>query len=412
MGRIRDAVVALARREFEARPVERSVAPSSPSPPELIAEALGALAERGAVGPGKRVVDLGCGDGRWLAAARSFGCQGVGVDLDAAAVEAARHDLEARGLDGIQLRVQDLFQADLNSFDVVIAYLFRDGCRRLQAKLQAELPPGASVVCHHVSLREPAKPAAQTWAAPSLRREEPRCPRLERDFHVGEVCGRGAFAEVVRATHRVDGRVYAIKIVRDGCAREARVLAALEPHPNIVRYYGAWREPKVLCVQLEFAGPSLRALLDRGGSVLPQEIALAVAAGLRHVHAAGLAHSDLAPANLLKGHHWLICDFGLAQRADAFEPTDDGHPHYIAPRREKDPTKADIFSLGVILFELLAPLPTAMERACVLGDPPYAVPGGCDTNLAALVADMTSLDPDHRPTAASLVTALSSAAAL
>lgn len=140
------------------------MAPISPSPPALIQAALGRLgaatADSGGlplVRAGATIIDLGCGDGRWLlAAARQFpGVRCVGYDLDevllgkADAVKSALlaeqqqqpEVLKARHpRSTVEFRRQDLMLADVSQATVVVAYLFREGCAAVIEKLERELP--------------------------------------------------------------------------------------------------------------------------------------------------------------------------------------------------------------------------------------------------------------------------------
>ena len=146
-------------------------ATSSSPPPE-------AFAATPLVGPGACIVDLGCGDGRWLlAAARAFrglGVQCVGYDLDEVLLEkagrgAAAFELEMADAEGgedgggaeaatvpassVVMHRQDLMLADISGAAVVVAYLFREGCVEVQEKLDKELPPRAAVVSVGFAMR-------------------------------------------------------------------------------------------------------------------------------------------------------------------------------------------------------------------------------------------------------------------
>ncbi|KAJ1460175.1 hypothetical protein M885DRAFT_509946 [Pelagophyceae sp. CCMP2097] len=159
------ALVRLAKARFEEQQQGHEVklvAPTSPSPPELIEQTLRDLErllvlerEDGATGPLKHVVDLGCGDARWLVAAcESYRCTGLGYDIDedrlaAADVAIASSRLAAR----VRVVHADLASAPLGDADVVVAYLFRDGCKKLRARLERDLKPGAVVVAVGFAMR-------------------------------------------------------------------------------------------------------------------------------------------------------------------------------------------------------------------------------------------------------------------
>jgi predicted O-methyltransferase YrrM len=117
----------------------------APTPPESV-EALLALASPQR---GETLVDLGCGDGRVLvAAARHYGCRGVGYDLDPQRIEEARANITAAGVgDRVRVEQRDLFTVDLSGADIVTLYLLPQLNVELIPQLQA-LRPGARVVSH------------------------------------------------------------------------------------------------------------------------------------------------------------------------------------------------------------------------------------------------------------------------
>ena len=144
------------------------VAPISPSPPGLVEATLECLWKRGtlaktgegAASPGAapvRLLDLGCGDARWLTAAcGTYACVGVGYDVDDALLAKGRAAIARLGLGAVAtVERRDFLEPGLDLFrdgDVVVAYLFRDGVARLAAKLEAELSRGV-VVCIGFELR-------------------------------------------------------------------------------------------------------------------------------------------------------------------------------------------------------------------------------------------------------------------
>ena len=100
------------------------------------------------------VYDLGSGDGRIpIAAARTYGARGVGIELDGRMLELARSNARAAGIDGlVEFRQQDLFRADLRGATVVTLFLFPEMNQRLLPKLRAELRPGTRIVSHRFGL--------------------------------------------------------------------------------------------------------------------------------------------------------------------------------------------------------------------------------------------------------------------
>lgn len=118
-----------------------------------VVDAMLALAE---VRPDDYVVDLGSGDGRILiAAARSHGARGLGVDIDPARVREARANARAAGVaHRVEFRRQDLFDTPIAQADVLTLYLTADVNRRLRPRILAEMRPGTRVVSHDFDMGE------------------------------------------------------------------------------------------------------------------------------------------------------------------------------------------------------------------------------------------------------------------
>lgn len=124
----------------------RSIAPFVPTPWDVIDRML-ELAE---VSETDVVYDLGAGDGRiLLRAAKHHGARGVGYEINGGLVEDARMAIRAAGVeDKVEIRERDVFEADLEGASVVTLFLLTSAHRRLKPKLEAELRPGARVVCY------------------------------------------------------------------------------------------------------------------------------------------------------------------------------------------------------------------------------------------------------------------------
>jgi SAM-dependent methyltransferase len=114
------------------------------------------------VGPRDVVVDLGCGDGRLLiAAAKTRGASGYGVDLDGDLVRAARLEAVRQGVqDKVRFETQNLYVTDISRASVVTLYLFPRVNMELRPRLLAELKPGTRVVSHEFDFGD-WKPDAQ-----------------------------------------------------------------------------------------------------------------------------------------------------------------------------------------------------------------------------------------------------------
>lgn len=252
--------------------------------------------------------------------------------------------------------------------------------------------------------------------------------RVGGRYVLREELGRGGMATVHRAHDEVLGRDVAVKLAhphlvvdsafRDRFRREARAVATLD-HPNVVAVHdwGEDRESAFLVLQL-VDGPSLRAVLRQRRRLQPAE-AVAVLApaarGLGAAHAAGLVHRDVKPENVLLGLDGTvrITDFGLARAAASATATFGsgvivGSPHYLAPeavRGQPLGPRADVYGLGVVLFETLvgrppyeadSPLATAVQHTSQRVPAPSTRVDGVPAALDDVVARATAPDAGDR----------------
>ncbi|NIO07841.1 MAG: methyltransferase domain-containing protein [Deltaproteobacteria bacterium] len=102
------------------------------------------------------VYDLGSGDGRIvIAAAKKFGARAVGFEIDPDFVKASRDNVRREGLhDLVEIRQQDILEADLSAASVVTLYLFPEANRKLRPRLWSQLKPGARVVSNYFDMDE------------------------------------------------------------------------------------------------------------------------------------------------------------------------------------------------------------------------------------------------------------------
>jgi tetratricopeptide (TPR) repeat protein/predicted Ser/Thr protein kinase len=249
-------------------------------------------------------------------------------------------------------------------------------------------------------------------------------------FEIESLAGRGGMGVVYRAKDRTTGGAVALKILHDEApashrerlVREARVLASIT-HPGFVRYldFGhtdrgkpflamEWLEGEDLATRLKIAG------VTAGDAI---RITTRVASALGVAHARGIVHRDVKPSNLflVEGDpaHVKLLDFGIARiqaANDAMTRTGIaiGTPRYMAPEQARGSrdvdARADVFSLGCVLFECLTgrpPFPgdgyAAVFARILLEDAPPVAQFRDDlpVELEELVARMLAKDPAARP---------------
>jgi serine/threonine protein kinase len=270
---------------------------------------------------------------------------------------------------------------------------------------------------------------------------EDRVPSKLGKYEVLAVIGHGAFGRVYRGRDPFTGRVVAIKVARaspsDEAGRlsqrlffnEAR-LAGLLDHPNILSVYDAGEEGQVPYIVMEYVEGS-RTLKEhcRPGELLPVErtieIVFRCARALDYAHRLGVVHRDIKSANILltAAGEVKIADFGIARRLES-DTTQMigmvGSPPYMSPeqvREEPVTGQSDVYSLGVVFFELLTGrlpfhgtnLPALLYA--VLHDPPprpRSLRVDLPESLEAVVLKALSRDRSTRhPTAGDLALDLS-----
>ena len=214
---------------------------------------------------------------------------------------------------------------------------------------------------------------------------------LVKRYKIEEVCGRGGFAVVYRATDTRLGRPVAVKVItltaedpeqrevlRQRLHREARAAASLPHHPHLVTVHDVGTDPELgldfLVMEL-LQGENLSQALQRGKPPLQRALRILrdAAEGLAIGHRAGLVHRDVKPGNifLAASHHesdadaFRVCllDYGIAQAIEDDQTVTRGmganplSPAFASPeqlRGDRDLSPAtDVFSLGVVGYQLL-----------------------------------------------------------
>lgn len=199
--------------------------------------------------------------------------------------------------------------------------------------------------------------------------------RLDGRYEIREIIGIGGMAVVYKAYDNQEDRLVAIKILKEEFLtneeflrrfkNESKAIAMLS-HPNIVNVYDVSFGDLIQYIVMEYIeGITLKEFIEKEGSLRWKDavhFAIQILKGLQHAHDNGIVHRDVKPQNImvLEDGTIKVTDFGIARfaRSDQRTITDKaiGSVHYISPeqaRGEKTDEKADIYSVGVMLYEML-----------------------------------------------------------
>jgi len=281
-----------------------------------------------------------------------------------------------------------------------------------------------TAACPHPTIRQPRGTRARV---PVRAARSPVGELLAGRYRVAELVGHGATGGVWRAEDELLHRAVAVKRLPDrrpeGLA-EARMAARVR-HPSVVTVHDLIEHDGSSWMVMDYyPGGTLAALLQEQSRLPPPVIAalgLQLVTALDAVHAAGIVHCDVKPANLLLGAdgRLVLVDFGIAEAGDSgpVNPVRDegfvvGSPAYMAPelvRGETASPAADVWSLGATLYAGVEGRPPyagdAVEiLAAVLNDPPP--PARRAGRLAPLLDRLLAKDPAERPAHAAIRTAL------
>ena len=201
--------------------------------------------------------------------------------------------------------------------------------------------------------------------------------RLDGRYEIGEVIGEGGMAVVYSAWDIEDQIPVAIKILRDEYLGndefirrfkdESKAIAVLS-HPNIVKVYDVSFGDRIQYIVMEYIdGTTLKDYIEKNGQINWKEtihFVLQILRALQHAHDKGIIHRDVKPQNimLLEDGTIKVTDFGIARfsknttRSMTMTNKAIGSVHYISPEQARgEPTdaKSDLYSLGVMMYEML-----------------------------------------------------------
>jgi eukaryotic-like serine/threonine-protein kinase len=249
-------------------------------------------------------------------------------------------------------------------------------------------------------------------------------------YELGSVLGAGSSAVVHRARDLRRGVEVAIKCFRPGGSerdlrqqRQEMALLARLDHPGLVRLHdGGLVDDCPFVVTDLVEGPTLAERIATGPPLAPgavRRLGAQLADALAYVHAAGIVHRDVKPANVLLGNGGRprLADFGIARTLEATAATADGcvvgTAAYLAPEQVRGEFVApatDVYALGLVLLEALTgrrEFPgAAVESATARLYRSPAIPPGLPAGLGTVLTAMTQDDPRRRPPAAAVAAAL------
>ena len=252
--------------------------------------------------------------------------------------------------------------------------------------------------------------------------------------------GQGGMGLVFQALDPQGGSV-ALKCAKPGehgghterLRREGLAQARVPQHPNVVQVLeqGEHKETPYLAMEL-VSGGTLGARLRqrrRLGEAEAREIGVGLARGLSHMHAHGVLHRDVKPANVLFDERGVpkLVDFGLARFPGMITVTETGEvlgtPLYMAPEqalgyKSQIGPATDVYALGIVLYELLTgetpfPAPTGAHTLTRLVTespaPPSSLRPDLDPDLETLILAMLAKTPNDRPSLEQVIEALQGA---
>jgi tetratricopeptide (TPR) repeat protein len=246
-------------------------------------------------------------------------------------------------------------------------------------------------------------------------------------YEILQLLGEGGMGAVYKARDREIDRLVALKVVRPELARNAEIvrrfkqeliLARQVTHKNVIRIHDLGQAEGLQFITMDFVeGQDLRGLLREKGKLPPEQAArimLQICRALEAAHSEGVIHRDLKPQNVMldSGGRVYVMDFGIARSAYLPGMTQTGAligtPEYMSPeqaRGEKLTERSDIFSLGVIFYELLmggspyasdTPLATLWKRMQEKAVPPAVTDPTVPKPLSDIVVKALEIEPEER----------------
>jgi len=249
-----------------------------------------------------------------------------------------------------------------------------------------------------------------------------RLPYDELKFDESKKLGEGAYGVVYEATYKNTSKV-AVKHLKDGYkfdtlktfVREVSIMKLVNGHHSIIKFIGATDEPELCIVTELMPCGSLYDLIHVKNVQIPVDIAIRIARdvceAMVYINKLGVLHRDISTENLLLNEKGEIklCDFGVARKEKGKGPqpmSPTGNPRWRAPevtRHEFYSKKADVYSFGIVLWELLTlrkpfELLTGKEAALYTASGyKLEIPQTCPRGLGKLIGKCWEENPKKRP---------------